>query len=60
MISPEAQIEGTIATLLATVQLKGWPTSRREDIQALLRHLEEQWRLYQRGELQPFDNTVEI
>ena len=60
IVTPEEQITQTLRTLTATLRLKGWPNQRREDLQAIVAVLEQQWQAYQAGVLQPFDASVEV
>lgn len=59
-MSPEEQIEWTIASLRDTLLLKGWPNSRRDDLKALVEQLDRQWHAYKAGTLPLTDPTVEI
>jgi hypothetical protein len=59
-MTPEEQIDWTIASLQATVSLKGWPNSRRLDLTALIQQLAHQWDAYKAGTLTATDPMADI
>ena len=59
-MTPEEQIDWTIATLRDTLRLKGWPNSRRDDLKGLVEQLTRQWEQYKQGTLAPTDPTVAV
>ena len=59
-MTPQEQIDWTIANLQETVSLKGWPNSRRLDLTALIQQLAQQWEAYKAGTLAATDPMTDI